>query len=255
MIVMNECFLANAGSKYGIDASLPLRLQKRALLKALGFPGNPKIELCLSCEASKVEYLFEKCSVQMHRFLIIVSEKPMSSLVPPLFVVNNPQNVEWRDSHGIKRIITASEVFSIFKDYKPNTWLEFSPYIFGEKTTVGRLMFQDCDHQILEVQQGTFLPKLMDNRELPTYMGEVSFLDIRRSGYLTDIRKLQDIGYSNVLPFATVRGILYQMPPLDNFERLCKIARFPTVEFAIPEDGQLFALKVDWPSQWVQKGG
>jgi len=255
MIVMNECFLANAGSNYGIDLGLPLRLQKRALLKVLGFPGNPKIELCPSFDAVKVADLFEKYCFEAGRFLIIVSEKPMPSLTPPLFVVIDRQNVEWRDSQGIKKIIAANEVFEIVKNYQPNTWLEFSPYIFGERTIVGRLMFEDFDRQVLEIQQGTFLPKLMNDRSLPTFMGEASLLDIGKSGYLADIRKLHDLGYANILPYSMVRNILYQMPPLDSFEKLHEIARFPTIEFAIPEGSQLFTLKIDWPSQWVMKGG
>jgi len=93
MIVMNECFLANAGSKYGINMSLPLRLQKRALLRTLGFHGDPNLKACRSCESKRVEQLFSEYSARGYPFLIIISEKPMHTLVPPLFVVNASDSV------------------------------------------------------------------------------------------------------------------------------------------------------------------
>lgn len=255
MIVMNECFLANAGSKYGIDASLPLRLQKRALLKALGFPGDPRLKRCQSCEIGKVAQLFKEYDAQGYPFLIIVSEKPMLTLVPPLFVVNDANSVQWRDNQGTKQAITASEALSIIEGYPQTTWVEFAPNPWGERTIAGRLIYIAVDNQILEIQQGTVLAKLINDRQLPTYDGELSFLDVSRHRYFEDSRRLRDLGYLNICAFSVVRNICREMPAIDRFEELRLISRFPTLEFAFTGTGRLMAIDIDWSAQYIEKKG
>ena len=171
MIVMNECFLANAGSKYGIDLSLPLRLQKRALLKALGFPGDPKLNGCRACEVNKVKQFFAEYCAEGYPFLIIVSEKPMHTLVPPLFVVNGSDSVQWRDDQDTKQTISADEALVAISQYPQTTWVEFTPRPWNERTIAGRLIYISMDNQVLEIQQGTVPAKLINDRQLPTYVG------------------------------------------------------------------------------------
>jgi hypothetical protein len=255
MITMNEGFLESAGSKYGIDITLPFRLQKRALLSVLGFPSNLKLKMCRCHDTKEVERLFGEYGVQGYPFLVIISEKPMSSLVTPLFVVNSSHNVHWRDNRGNKNLITTNKALSIIQTYSTNTWLEFSPYIWGIRTIAGRLIYTTQDNQILEIQQGTFLPNLMDDQQLPTYMGKLSFLDLKLHRYLEDSRHLQSIGYSTICPFSAVRDICKKMPLITSFEKLNCISQFPALEFAVMETGQLITIDVDWPSQWIDKGG
>lgn len=255
MIVMNEYFLVNAGSKYGIDAGLPLRLQKRALLKALGFPGDPKLKRCQSCETGKVVQFFEEYGTQGYPFLIIVSEKPMLTLVPPLFVVNDANSVQWRDNRGTKQIITASEVLSIIKGYPQTTWVEFSPNPWGERTITGRLIYVAVDNQILEIQQGTVPAKLINDRQLPTYVGELSFLDAEKHRYLECSRRLRDAGYLNICPLSVVRNICREMPAMASFEELRLISQLPTLEFVFTGTGRLMAIDIDWPAQYIEKKG
>lgn len=252
---MNEYFLINAGSKYGIDLSLPLRLQKRALLRALGFPDNPKLKGCRSCETDKIENLFKEYCAYGYPFLIIVSEKPMPTLVPPLFVVNNSRNVQWRDEQNERQVITKSETLSLIKRYPQNTWLEFTPNIWGKYTIAGRLIYISMESQILEIQQGSILPKLINDRQLPTYVGELSFLEVKRRGYLDDSRRLWEAGYLNICSFSVVQSICREMPSIDSFEELRWISQFPTLEFAFTETGQLIAIDIDWPGQYIEKKG
>jgi len=252
---MNECFLANTGSKYGIDASLPLRLQKRALLRALGFLGDPRLKGCRSCETSKVKQLFKEYCVQGCPFLIIVSEKPMLTLVPPLFVVNDANSVQWRDNQGTKRTITASEALSIIGGYPQTTWVEFSPNPWGERAIAGRLIYIAMDNQVIEIQQGTVPAKLINDRQLPTYVGELSFLDAERHRYLKDSRRLRDAGYLNICPFSVVRNICREMPAMASFEELRFISQLPTLEFAFTGTGRLMAIDIDWPAQYTKKKG
>lgn len=257
MIVTNECFLVNAGSKYGFDTNLPLRLQKRALLRALGFPGDPKLKGCQSCETDKAARLFKEYGTQGYPFLIIVSEKPMSSLVPPLFVVNDPHGMQWRDNHGTKRVITAHKALSIIKAYPPSTWVEFTPSPWGGRgrTIAGRLTYVAVDNQVLEVQQGTIPAKLINDRQLQTYVGELSFLDVERHRYLEDSRRLRAVGYLNICPFGVVRSICRKMPAIASFEELRLISQLPTMEFAITGTGQMIAIDIDWPAQYIEKKG
>lgn len=253
MIVMDERFLLNAGSKYGIDTNLPLRLQKRALLRALGFPGDPNLKGYQSCETNKVGQLFKEYSTQGYPFLIIVSEKPMSSLVPPLFIVNDSHSVQWRDNQNMKRVITADEVLSIIKEYPQNTWVEFSPYPWKEHTIAGRLIYVAVDNQVLEIQQGTVPAKLINDRHLPTYVGELSFLGLERHRYLEDSRRLRATGYLNICSLGMVWNICWEMPAIASFEELRFISRLPTLEFAFTGTDRMIAIDIDWPAQWVKK--
>lgn len=255
MIVMDEYFLANAGSKYGIDLSLPLRLQKRALLKALGFPQNPKLQSCKSNDLEGVFVLFVEHLAAGFPFVIIVSEKPMLTLVPPLFVVSNSDSVQWRDDQGAKRVITASEVLRIIEGYPETTWLEFTPDIWGERTIAGRITYTHIENQTLEIQQGTIPSKLINDRQLPTYVGELSFLEKTKRGYLDDSRHLREVGYLNICSFSVVRSICQAMPPMVSFEELRLVSRLPTLEFAFTETGQLMAIDIDWPAQYIEKKG
>jgi hypothetical protein len=255
MIVMNECFLANAGSKYGIDLSLPLRLQKRALLKALGFPGDPKLKGCRVCEADKVKRLFKEYSTEGYPFLIIVSEKPMHTPVPPLFVVNGFDSVQWRDDRGTKQTISADKALAVISRYPQTTWVEFTPRPWNEHTIAGRLIYTSMDNQVLEIQQGIVPAKLINDRQLPTYVGELSFLEATKRGYLDDSRRLREMGYLNICSFGVIRSICRAMPPMSSFEELRFVSRLPTLEFAFTETGRLMAIDIDWPAQYVEKKG
>lgn len=255
MIVMNECFLANAGSKYGIDTSLPLRLQKRALLRTLGFPGDPNLKACKSNATKKVKQLVKEYSDLGYPFLIIVSEKPMTTLVPPLFIVNNQDNVQWRDDQGTKQIVSTSEAVAIIERYPSTTWVEFAPSPWGEQTVAGRLIYTSMENQVLEMQQGTVPARLINDRQLPTYVGDLSFLEVSRRGYLEDSRRLRDVGYFTICSFTTVRSICREMPPLTSFEELRLVSQLPTLEFAFIQTGQLMAIDTDWPAQYIEKKG
>ncbi len=251
---MNEYFLVNA-SKYGIDPSLPLRLQKRALLRILGFPDNSNLKACRSCDSKRVGQLFNEYSARGYPFLIIVSEKPMYTLVPPLFVVSDSDSVQWRDNQGVKRTITASKALKIINGYSETTWLEFTPDIWGKQTIAGRIIYTSAESQTLEIQQGTIPANLINDRQLPTYVGELSFFEVTRQGYLDDSRRLREAGYLNICSFGVIRSICREMPPIASFEELCLISRFPTLEFVFTETGRLMAIDIDWPAQYIEKKG
>ena len=253
MIAINERFLVNAGSKHGIDSSLPLRLQKRELLKALGFPGDPKLKRCQSCKTCEVKQLLKEYCAQGYPFLIIVSEKPMFTLVPPLFVVDGSNSVKWRDNRGIGKVLSANEALAVIKQFPQTTWVEFAPCPWNERTIAGRLIYASMESQILEIQQGTVPSKLINNRQLPTYSGELSFFEVSMRDYFKASRRLKDAGYLNTCSFDTVRGICRKMPPMASFEELHLVSQLPTLEFTFT--GQLMAIDIDWPAQYIEKKG
>jgi len=253
MIAMNECFLANVGSKYGINPNLPLRLQKRDLLKVLKFPGDPKLKRCRACETSRVEQLFKEYCTQGYPFLIIVSEKPMFTLVPPLFVVDGFNSVQWRDDQGVKKVLSTKDALAVIKHFPQATWVEFTPRPWNERTIAGRLIYTSMETQVLEIQQGTVPSKLINDRQLLTYSGELNFFEASMRDYLEASRRLRDAGYFNICSFDVVRSICREMPPMTMFEELRFISQLPTLEFAFT--GRLMAIDIDWPAQYIEKKG
>ena len=184
MVIMDERFLSTVGSEYRIDSRLPLRIQKRQLLEALGFPGNPDLKACRAQSSKTLRQLWAEYSSFGFPFLIIVSEKPMKSLVPPLFIVHEEDAVEWRNDCGIRRSIRKNQAFGEIARYSPDAWVEFTPYIWGERVFAGRLLYEGGIEQILELQQGTIPSRIMNDRGLPVFGGEIRFLDLDRASYL-----------------------------------------------------------------------
>jgi len=254
-VMIDEHFLSGAGSEYDIDSDLPIRIQKRALLAALGFPGNPNLKGCRSDDDRTIARLLEEYSARGCPFLVIVSEKNPTSLIPPLFTVVGKDAVTWRNDRGQKNFISLQQARTEMNGYNPGTWLEFSPCLWGERVCGGRILYESAKEQILEVQRGTIPANLMDNKDLPTYMGGTNFLDIERYRYLEASMFLKELGYKTILPFSLVRHICKKMQPLfSGFERLRAISQKPTFEFAFTETGQPISIDIDWPEQCIEKG-
>lgn len=256
MTLMDERFLLSLGSKYRIDSRLPLRIQKRQLLGALGFPGNPDLKTCRARSSRTLKRLWAEYSTEGLPFLIVVSEKPMKTLVPPLFVVRGENSIEWRNDRGVLQEIGKSRVFKEIARYGPSTWVEFTPYIWGEQVFAGRVLYESTGRQILEVQEETIPSRIMNDRELPVFSGEIRFLDLDRLSYLASVRRLESIGYKYVLHFGTVRFVCKALQPYRaGFEKLLGIAKHPTFEFALDKSGRMTSIDIDWPAQWINKGG
>ncbi|MDD2913113.1 MAG: hypothetical protein PHS29_00525, partial [Candidatus Pacebacteria bacterium] len=177
----------------------------------------------------------------------------MHTLVPPLFVVNSSDSVQWRDDQGVKQVISTDKALAVIGQYPQTTWVEFTPRPWNERAIAGRLIYTSMDNQVLEIQQCTVPAKLINDRQLPTYVGELSFLEVTRRGYLDDSRRLREIGYLNICSFGVIRSICRAMPPMGSFEELRLISRLPTLEFAFTETGRLMAIDIDWPAQYVEK--
>ncbi|MBU1870913.1 hypothetical protein KKF17_02210 [Patescibacteria group bacterium] len=123
MVILDEEFLVRNAVDYNLDASLPLRLQKRQLLESLGFPSNKGLRSCLSSQKEDVKILFENYSSMGFPFLIIVSEKFSHTIIPPLFVVKAKDDIALRDDKGIKRKISFSKMEKVISRFGLTTWL------------------------------------------------------------------------------------------------------------------------------------
>lgn len=254
MVIQDEDFLVRNGNRFNLNASLPLRLQKRQLLKSLELPGNDVLIPCLASDKSKTRTLFKKYSAKGFPFLILVSEKPSRTSVPPLFLVNAKDEIIWRDDNNQRAPVSYLDALRLISCYKPTTWLEFSNYIWGMDTIAGRIAFISSVEQILELQLGIIPSQLLlrDDRNLPVYSGLLDEFKLQMYDYKENVAKLKNIGYQNVISFATVCSVAKNLSRYFNsFQELAKVSLLPTLEFGIVK-GQLICIDIDWPSQWKE---
>lgn len=254
MVILDEDFLVRNAVNYNLDASLPLRLQKRQLLESLGFPGNKGLQSCLSCQKEDVKVLFKNYSSMGFPFLIIVSEKSPHTIIPPLFVVRDKNDITWRDDKGIKREISYSKMVKVISRFGLSTWLEFAAFIWGEETTAGRLAYISPCEQLIELQIGVIPRQLMDNKEFAVYSGTLSYFELSLQSYRDTKVSLQNMGYKKVLAFSVVREISKNLGEryFGAFEKLAKISSLPTLEFGIKSGQTFISVDIDWPSQWKE---
>ena len=256
MVVLEENFLVREGNRFNLDPSLPLRLQKRGVLKLLGFPGNNNLVSCEAVDAGVVDSLFERYADAGFPFLILVSGKPSLTIVPPLFFVRGGDEIVWRNDKNEKRIVSHREAMRIISGYRPGTWLEFSDYIWGPETMAGRLAFISDGEQIIELQRGVIPSQLLlrDCEVRPAYSGSLSYFELTTQSYREAGILLRDAGYSNVLTMWAVRSVASVLGRrhFRGFEELAKVAPMPTLEFAITSSQAFVSIDIDWPSQWKE---
>jgi|GEM_PF-3471263 len=259
MVSLRENFLAQYGNRFNLNLSLPLRLQKRQLLRYLGLPGNKDLIPCPASEKKQVLSLFKKYSSMGFPFLVLVSEKPSPKRISPLFLVNDENNIIWRDDEGKKEGITQAAALRIISDYYQSAWLEFSNYIWGPATVAGRLIYTDLDRQDIELQMGVIPSQLLfldGSREIPpVYSGTLSFFNLEPMNYCEDADNLRHTGYSRLFSFTTVRKIARSLGSCcyEGFQELAKIAPLPTLEFGIVRSQRYIFIDIDWPSQWKER--
>jgi hypothetical protein len=252
MIIMDDEFLARLGGEFNVDTTLPLRLQKRALLDSLGFASNPDLRTSRANDAAEVQRLYEMYRKIGRTFLIIVSEKPMRTVTPPLFIVRRDDDVLWRDDAGVRRELNASQTLAVIGQYPDSTWVEFSPLLWGEHALAGRLIYESPSFQLLEAQRGAVPAQLVNDRTLSTYVGALSFFDVDTTQYLMDCRRLRSKGFVRLCSKREIRRIGGAMPAPTVFEALRRFSRYPTLEFAYV-NGRVLPIDIDWPAQYIRK--
>lgn len=253
MVILDEHFLSYKANGFNSDKTLPLRLQKRQLLDFLGFPKNKGLKPCLATKQQTIKSLFKEYSAIGFPFLLIVSEKPSRTIIPPLFTVEAADKITWRNDEGEKKEISYAEMLEIMAQFGPATWLEFSSYIWGERTTAGRLAYISQREQIIELQKGVLPSQLLSRNKFPLYSGSISYLELGIRDYRDTALSLKAAGYQRILDFSIVKSVMNNLARrFDAFERLAEISSMPTLEFGIPKDQSFICIDVDWPSQWKE---
>lgn len=254
MVFIDEDFLLKNNSKFPVNYELPLRIQKRSLLQALSFPSNENMDSCLADDRDLVESLFEDYCNKGYPFLIIISEKPMSTLIPPLFTVYKKNEILWRNDQGAQKTIIFKEAMKEIAKFNTFTWVEFSRYLWTKRNIGGRMLYVDEKEQVIEIQQGTVPSQLINNLEFPVYAGKISNLKFSQKEYSQNANCLLNLGYKHVIPVETVElllEILYSHK--EGFRELNKISPKPTFEFAFINNRLLVSIDIDWPAQWIDK--
>lgn len=252
-VYINESFLDKEKSRFRVDLQLPLRLQKRDILATLGFPQNREVESCPVQDWQAVHGLFAEYLGRSYPFLVIVSEKPMMTLIPPLFIVASEREVIWRNDKGIKKRISLRMALRAISRLKSNTWLEFTPSLWDKGATGGRVIYEGAESQILEIQERTIPARLLEDKSLPVFDGSLCYLEIGRLEHLESSTRLKALGFRSVIPFGVIRSLCKKLQPyFQGFEELTTVSPKPAYEFALLNDGSLVSLDVDWPSQWKE---
>ncbi len=252
----DEDFLLKKNIDFDVDYELPLRLQKREILKKLGFPQNSKMKSCRVTYKQEIHGLLTEYSKKGYPFLIIVSEKPMLSLIPPLFIVQGKDLICWRNDKGVEKMISLSETLEEIYRFSSSTWIEFTRPLWGNKTIAGRLLYLSREKQILEIQEGIRPAQLMENKEYTAYSGEIAWLEIDQHQYSATVNTLKNLGYKFFFPLDKVKSLCEIFRAYSKgFERLLEISTLPTFEFAFTESRSLVSIDIDWPMQWIKKKG
>lgn len=254
MTAIHEDLLVRNGNYFNLDSSLPLRLQKRQLLKLLGFPIDDNLTPCRASEGDRAKALFKEYSELVFPFLILVSEKPSRTTIYPLFIVRAQNDIVWRDDENKKRKISYSEATQVIANYKLGTWLEFTGYIWGQDTLAGRILYVGPNEQIIEMQTGISPNQLLWLGEdvFPVYSGATSYFELSLDNYREAMVTLRSIGHKQFLPFSTVQRVVKNFGHyhFDGFEKLSRVAPMLTLEFGITKNQKLVCVDIDWPSQW-----
>ncbi|MFA6198240.1 MAG: hypothetical protein WC734_03765 [Patescibacteria group bacterium] len=252
---MKDDFLVSHSREFGIDLALPIRLQKRALMRGLGLPSDGEPCAVSVSDQDQVSRIYHDHLAHGEAFLVIVSEKPMLTAVPPLFQIQSDHTVEWRDDQGRKRIIDQGRALQEILKLRPATWVEFTPVIWGPESIAGHVLYLDGDRQVLEMQRGVLPNKILFDRQLPAYTGELQQFTLDYSDYIEASYRLREVGYANILPATVIRSICHTLQSHSYaFAQLARIAPMPTWEFALLPDGRLVSVDIDWPSQWLPQG-
>ncbi|RJO60273.1 hypothetical protein C4544_05420 [candidate division WS5 bacterium] len=253
MIIINERLLSKVAHEFGVNTDLPVRLQKRHLLKALGFPQDVYFRTTQVNNPAEIKILLERFVALQRAFLILVDEKPMVSHISPMYFVRSTDDVMYRNHDGSRQQIVWKEMNNFAARHDQSTWLSFVPVPWNEHSLAARLVYQGKQDQVLEMQRGTLPSAMMTDHSLPCFVGKISCLDVGRFEYLLIQGRMRALSYA-VLPYGMVRTVCNHISLYKRgLDVLASIASLPTLEFAFQEDVGIIFIDVDWPAQWVER--
>lgn len=241
-------------SQVHIDFNLPLRLQKRALLRAIGFPIDSGLRSFRVTERALIKVCLSEHLKRRKPFLVVVSEKPLCSVCTPLFAVKNKKEIVYRDRNHKRRKVSVPALLKQISSFSRESWVEFAKILWEHGTAAGRLIYENRERQLLEIQDGVIPAEIGNCRDLPYFLSELDRFDCEDS-FNFDRIKLREVGFNIGFPRELVGRLCNELALFaDAFEILRHIAPLPTLEFAYVRHRQLIAIDIDWPAQWVRAG-
>lgn len=242
---INESFLEEKVTGTTVDHSLPFRIQKRQLLRNIGFPIDNNLKPFPITDAAGVAAMLE-CQLKSTPFIIVVSEKPISTLITPLFIVTNVDRAVYRDKDGNPTEIIPRDIPPLITQLPKLSWVEFTKPLWDDNVIAGRLLHVNPDNQILEAQKGTDPNHISPHHEYPYYVSEMTK---EFGGWrIKEIRSCRKQSLDNSISkdmWTVVSGFRSEL------SELAKISPLPTLEFAYTLDRKMAVIDVDWPQQWV----
>lgn len=233
MIKQNN-FLIQHASKW-IDTSLPLRFQKRMLLKKLGFSLDPTLKQFNISEIKNNS--FEKYISTLEYPFVIITSPFDENYLPAYYYVENKNTVTGRIDEG-DSIKSLQEVIDEIKNYDIDIYIECAKPIWNENTVAGRILFNK-KQKIIELERGV----------IPRFLGK----NTENNNYFTiEISSLEDHPYTSEYKKELEVLIDNLKKNIDGIYILEEISSMPTLEFAILNN-QVIYVDVDWPLQWKKK--
>lgn len=249
-LITDENFFVSRRLGVDINKNLPLRLQKKELLEKIGLPVDEKRILCKVGNGDEPKANFDRLISQEKPFLIVVSENPIRSPIPPLFKIESSTKILWRNGAGEIHDIEAQDIQERLQELGPKSWVEFVDELWGKDVIAGKLVYINSEEQRLELQKDTTPAGILRSKNSPVFTIETK-LPITNYEYRTSVGELQRAGYDDILSFQDVQSVVEEMSAyLPNISKLAKVSPLPTLEFAFLNNHKLIFIDVDWPSQY-----
>jgi len=240
-----EDFFVKHSKEIFVNPDLPFKLQKRELLKKLGFPLDNNV-LISPQRQQEIKRVFKEYLKHLP-FLIGVHLKPMNTYRTPFFLIER-EKISYYDEFGNRRFVTQEEIFHEIKTFIPHLcWIEFVKSIWAPSTIAGRLVYISSIEQIIEIQKGIISKELGNERNKYPYLClNLNFFNVNfKENKYTHL--LLNSGFER----AEVDDIIFSLRKhRREFEILERIAALPTLEFGYLKDRKLIVIDVDWPSQY-----
>jgi len=249
-LLTDENFFVSRSLGVDINKDLPLRLQKKELLEKIGLPVDEKRILCKIGDGDELKANFDRLISQEKTFLIVVSENPIRSTIPPLFKIESSTKILWRNGAGEIHDIEEQDILKRLEEVGPTSWVEFVDELWGKNVIAGKLVYINSDEQRLELQKDTTPAGILRSKNSSVFSIETK-LPISGYEYRTSVGELQRAGYDDILPFQDVQSVADEISTyLPNISKLAKVSPLPTLEFAFLNNHRLIFIDVDWPSQY-----
>lgn len=252
---LDEDLLVSKSSVIGvaIDILLPIRFQKRQLLQTLGFPVDQSLVAFPAADRYEIRKKLTEWMSDGRPFQIIISEKPVTTVCTPLFIIRRG-SITFRSRNGGMNNISIDGMLAEIAILPTGSWIEFADILWRGDNMAGHLVYENANSQLLEIQVAVAPAQIGSTRALPYFMTMLNNFACDES-YNFDRMLLRRAGFGLGISRERIEGLCYELSLFNEaFQRLQKVASWPTLEFAFVGRREFMALDVDWPAEWYRAG-